>query len=281
MIVFLNGQFVPEEQATISVFDRGFLYGDGLFEALRVARGKPFRWDAHMERLQRGAAFLKIVLPFTPDELLTHACGLVELNAMPQSMLRITLSRGVGKRGYSPKGADKPTLVMTLHPSPEFAPDSPPMWQVITASLKLPANDPLAGFKTANKLPQILSRAEADAAGVEDALLLNTQGHLVESTSGNLFWIDGDCVCTPPLQSGILPGVTRQVVLEICRELRIPSREENIASDELARKKGAFLSLSSLGVVEIGSLDGKGLPHSLVTSRIQRAYEELFLRETS
>ncbi|HEX4644553.1 MAG TPA: aminotransferase class IV, partial [Verrucomicrobiae bacterium] len=109
--VFLNGQFVPEEQAVVSVFDRGFLYGDGLFEALRVYNGQPFRWTQHLERLQRGADFLKIRLPFTAAELRNHAAELIRRNQMPECLLRLVLSRGVGPRGYSPRGADLPVLV--------------------------------------------------------------------------------------------------------------------------------------------------------------------------
>src|SRR5512136_1645826 len=99
MLVFINGQFIPEEQAVVSVFDRAFMYGDGLFETMRVAGGKPFRWAQHLERLRRGAEFLKIPLPFTPDTLRGFVGQLVEQNKMPDAVLRVTLSRGVGVRG--------------------------------------------------------------------------------------------------------------------------------------------------------------------------------------
>src|SRR5579872_7032026 len=117
MIVFLNGQFVPEESAVVSVFDRGFLYGDGLFETIRIFKGKPFRWEQHLERLQRGAEFLKIKLPFSCTALPKFADELINKNQMPDALLRLTLSRGVGIRGYSPKGAEEPTVVMSLHPA--------------------------------------------------------------------------------------------------------------------------------------------------------------------
>ncbi|HZV34645.1 MAG TPA: aminotransferase class IV [Verrucomicrobiae bacterium] len=279
MMIFLNGKFVPEAQATISVLDRGFLYGDGLFEVMRIFSGKPFRWAEHMDRFQRGAAFLKIQLPFTPDELLAHARRLIELNAMADSLLRITLSRGVGPRGYSPKGAEHPTLVMSLHPAPEAKPGSPPAWRVVTASFRLPAKEALAQFKTCNKLPQVMARAEADAAGADEALLLNTDGHVVEGSSSNLFWIRNEHVCTPPLQSGILAGVTRLIVLELCKKMGLPACEEVITPAELQRAQGAFLSLSSWGIVELESLDGLPLARSPLTAKIRAAYEELIARE--
>ena len=212
MLLFLNGQFVPEEEAMVSVFDRGFLYGDGLFETMRVFNAKLFRWKQHLERLQQGADFLKIPLPIAPDSLRAFADELIAQNHATDSLLRLTVSRGIGPRGYSPKAAQTPSLVMSLHPAPQFDAQKPRVWRLITSSVRLPAREPLAHFKTCNKLPQIMARAEADAAGADEALLLNTEGYVVEGASSNLFWIKGRTVCTPPLASGILPGVTRQVV---------------------------------------------------------------------
>jgi branched-chain amino acid aminotransferase len=295
MVVFLNGQWVPESQAMVSVFDRSFLYGDGLFETLRVVRGKTFRWSPHLERLQRGAAFLGIPLPFPPESLRGYAEELIARNGMPEALLRLTLSRGVGVRGYSPAGAVHPILVMTLHPAPAHAlgrADLPVgldaqqrvpalSWKLVTASCRLPAGEPLARFKTCNKLPQILARAEADTAGADEALLLNTDGFVVEAASSNLFWIDGATVCTAPLLSGILAGVTREVVQEFCRAAGIPTREINTTSDGLLRQDGVFLSLSSWGVVEAESLDGRPLKRSPLTGQICRAYEQLVQAETA
>ena len=175
MIVFLNGRFVPEEQALVSVFDRSFLYGDGLFETMRVFGGRPFRWAQHLERLERGAQFLKMSLPFPATALRGLAGELIDQNNMPEALLRVTLSRGVGNRGYSPRGAGHPSLLMSLHSAPVFDFEKPPRWRLATSSFRLPANEPLAQFKTCNKLPQILARAQADEAGADEALLLNTE----------------------------------------------------------------------------------------------------------
>ena len=182
MLVFLNGEFVPEQRAVVSIFDRGFLYGDGLFETIRVFNGKPFRWTHHLERLQRGAAYLKINAPFSVDALRGFADELVRKNKSPDSLLRLVVSRGAGPRGYSPAGAEHPSVVMSVHPPTNANPESPPAWRLITSSLRVAANDPLTRFKTCNKLPQILARAEADAAGVDEALLLNTERALVDAS---------------------------------------------------------------------------------------------------
>ncbi len=275
MIVFLNGEFVPEEKAVVSVFDRSFLYGDGLFETLYVHHGLPFRWLQHIERLERGADFLKTRLPFTAAELLDFARQLIRTNQMSEALLRLTLSRGVGIRGYSPKGADRPFVVMTLHPAPECNPANPPRWKLVTASFRLPAGEALAQFKTCNKLAQVMARTEAEAAGADEAVLLNTDGFVVEGASSNLFWIQHSTVLTPPLASGILAGVTRALVVELCEQLRIPVREATVTPKDLLRAQGVFLSLSSIGIAEAESLDGIQLGRSPVTANLRTAYLDL------
>jgi branched-chain amino acid aminotransferase len=272
MIVFLNGQFVPEEQAVVSVFDRGFLYGDGLFEVVRIHQGAPFRWRDHFLRLEQGARLLNIALPCSAEQLCESIDQLVQRNRMPEALLRLTLSRGVGPRGYSPRGADRPTLAMTLHPAPDAAGQPRPKWRVQVASFRLPANEPLARFKTCNKLAQVLARAEAEAAGADEALLLNTLGEVVEASSGNLFWIENGVVCTPPLASGILAGVTRIVVFELCDKLGLPTRETSITPKDLVRAEAVFLSLSSWGIIEVATLNQKPLNESPLVKTIQQAY---------
>ena len=280
MLVFLNGKFVPEEKAVVSVFDRAFLYGDGLFETIRVFNGQPFCWEQHMQRLQQGAKFLKIKLPFSRARLLTFALKLAAKNKEPDCLLRLTLSRGIGAHGYTPKNADRPTLVMSLRPAPKTT-ASVPQWKLVTSSFRLPANDPLAAFKTCNKLPQVLARAEADAAGADEALFLNTDGFVVEGASSNLFWVKRGIVYTPPLAAGILPGVTRAAVLDIASKLKIPLRQKNIRPKELAQTDGVFLSLSSFGIIEAKSLNGKPLQSAALTSQIARAYREALINSSA
>jgi branched-chain amino acid aminotransferase len=281
VLVFLNGQFVPEEKAVVSVFDRAFLYGDGLFETMRIAHGRPFRWELHIQRLQQGAAFLRIKLPFSPAKLHAFAIKLAAKNKTRDSLLRLTLSRGIGAPGYSPKNAKAPAIVMSLRPLPKMGRGRVTQWNLITSSFRLPAGDPLAVFKTCNKLSQVMARAEADAAGADEALLANTSGFVVEGASSNLFWLRRGVLFTPPLAAGILPGVTRAVVMEIASRMRISLREKNIRQKELLQSDGVFLSLSSFGVIEAKSLDGNVLKRSPLTAQIARAYEELLLNSSA
>jgi aminodeoxychorismate lyase len=291
MTVCLNGNFVPDDQAVVSVFDRGFLYGDGLFETVRVFNSRPFRWQQHMERLEHGAEFINVRLPFSASQLREFAERLVSLNRMPDGLLRLALSRGIGLRGYSPKGVQSPTLVMSVHPSslgssaarPGLADErqGPLRWRLVTSSFRLPANEPLAQFKTANKLPQILARAQADDSQADEALLLNTDGWVVEGSCSNLFWIANGQVVTPPLAGGILAGVTRAVVCELCAGFSLTVCERNIRPDQLKLSDGVFLTLSSFGIVEAQSLDGHELKVSPLTAKLRAAYGDLFRRETA
>jgi branched-chain amino acid aminotransferase len=279
--VFLNGRFVPAAEAVVSVFDRSFLYGDGLFETLRVFQGKPFRWEQHYDRMEQGADFLKIRLPFSGEELRSHALRLIELNAASDSFMRISLSRGVGIRGYSPTGAEHPVVVMSLHPAAAHDPLHPPSWRLITSSVRVPKGDLIAQFKTCNKLPNILARAEAESRGADEAILLNTHGEVAEAASSNLFWISEDTVCTPPLETGILPGVTRAVVIELCHATGIRVEERALPAALLARIDAMFVSLSTLGIVEVSCVDERPIhPHPSI-ALIRQAYHRLLRTETA
>lgn len=276
MIVFLNGEFLPEDQAVVSVYDRSFLYGDGLFETLRVVRGRPFRFAQHLERLVRGADFLKIKLPFTPKEIQRSADQLIAKNEMPESVLRITLSRGAGQRGYLPAGADHPVLVITLHSAPPL--DQVIEWSLVTSSYRIPASDPISSFKTTSKLLNIMARMEAGEKGADEALLINTNGEVAETTSGNLFWIYQDKVCTVPTGRGVLPGITRAVVLEICQSLELETNKRVIKPEALRNSQGIFVSQSVLGIVPVNAFDGLPVKPSPLVDQISRAYDEMLAK---
>ncbi len=281
MKVFLNGRFVEEQEATVSVFDRSFLYGDGLFETLLVHAGSPFRWDQHAQRLLRGAHFLGIKLPFEMGQIERFARELISRNQLSFGLLRLTLSRGVGIRGYSPVGAERPTVVMTVHSFPRQGLENPPVWRARCASFRLPEGEALAQFKTCNKLPQIMARCEAEVGGAEEALLLNTAGYVVEGASSNLFWIVQDEVCTAPLPNGILPGVTREIVHELCTGLRLKVREAHVTREQLLETEGIFFSLSSFGVVECCEVDKTRVKQSPISGLIRDAYWRLVNDENS
>lgn len=271
MTVFLNGDYVPEEKALVSVFDRSFLLGDGLYETVRIHRGRPFRWAQHIKRLQGGADFLRMRLPFTGEAMEGFAMELIRRNEMPESMLRLTLSRGSGPRGFSFLDAREPLLVMSLHPAPIVEPERPPRWRLVTSSFRVPAGEPLANFKTCSKLVHVLARAEAEQAGADEALLLNTRDEVAEGAGSNVFWIERQVVCTPPLACGVLAGVTRELVISLCLQQNLPVLEAPAPRAALVHAEGVFLSLSTMGIVEAAQLDGQNLKVSPLVERLQRA----------
>ena len=276
MIVFLNGKFMPAADAVVPLNDRGFLLGDGLFETVRVASGKPFRFAQHLERLSLGADFLKIKLPFTPKGIQRFGEQLIAQNELADAILRLTLTRGVGTRGYSIKGANKPTLAMTLQPLP---PDEPLPWSLVTSPYRLPAGDVLAAFKNTSKILNVLARAGAEAQGADEALLLNTNGEVAETAGGNVFWIDRDTVCTVPTGCGVLPGITRAVVLEICQSLGLPINQCVIPPEHLRNAAGIFVTQSVLGIIPVSAIDGQPIAPSPLVGRIACAYAEMLHRE--
>ena len=275
MVVFLNGKFVAAADAVVPLNDRGFLLGDGLFETVRVANGRPFRFAQHLERLARGADFLKIQLPFAPKEIQKFAAQLIEKNNLPEAVLRLTLTRGAGARGYSPKNAGSPTFAMTLHPLPPANLDEPLQWSLITSSFRIPAGDALAAFKTTSKIMNVLARAEAEEQGADEALLLNTNGEVAETAGGNIFWIYQEKVCTVPTGRGVLPGITRAVVLEICQALGLATNKCVIKPEQLRNAAGIFITQSALGIIPVAAFDGMPVAPSPLVDQIAVAYHEM------
>jgi aminodeoxychorismate lyase len=276
MTIFLNGRFVPEADAVIPINDRGFLYGDGLFETVRVVNRRPFRLAQHLERMTRGADFLKIKPPFPPREMQRFVEQLIDQNEMPEAILRVTLTRGPGARGYLPGAEDRPTVVMTLHAAPVS--ENSAHWSLITSSFRVLAADPLSSFKTLNKLTHVMAREEAARRGADEALLINTNGEVAETTSGNIFWVYDDQICTTPTGRGVLPGITRAVVLEICQALGLQTNKRVIKPEALRNSEGIFVTQSVWGIVPVATFEAEPIAPSPLVDQIFSAYRELLAK---
>lgn len=279
MKVMLAGSLVEAGEAKVSVFDRGFLYGDGLFETVRVYRGHPFRWDDHMDRLELGLNALDLATPYTREQLRAQVIQLLDSNQLQNATLRLTVSRGPGPRGYSPRNAGPPTVVITSEAAPALEDLSPAPAHLITSRFRLPARSPLGAWKTANRLLNVLARAEVDAACADEALMLNDLGHLAEATSANLFWFEpeGCTLATPGLEQGVLDGITRRLALRFATELGWNVRLAADPPQVLRVASGAFLSLSSRGFVEIASLDHRALPRHPGVELLRSRYRRMVL----
>lgn len=280
MEIFLNGQFMPEEDAKVSVFDRCFLYGDGVFETLRVYNGKPFLLDRHLGRLAHGLGGLYIRDPYNFDQWYKSVGELITRNNAKESILRIQVSRGVGKRGYSSSGNYSPTAIISLHDSPP-PDDNDIQLDLITATGILADHDPLSTLKTSNKLVNIIALREAERAGAHDAMLLNGKGFATETSSSNIFAILGTKLTTPPLSSGCLSGITRGYILELAVELGIETTQKDLEYDQLKSCEGIFLTNSVRGIQNIGSMDGESIQQSNLTVQLQQAYRQKVLAATN
>jgi len=190
-------------------------------------------------------------------------------------VLRVTLTRGPGARGYAPPADGQATVVMTLHPAPAVDLEKLAAWSLITSSYRIPASDPLSSFKTTSKLLHVMARMEAAEQGADEALLINTNGEVAETAGGNLFWIYDETICTVPTGRGVLPGITRAVVLEICQTLGLPANKRVIKPEALRNSEGIFITQSVLGIVPVATFNGEPVTPSPLVEQISRAYCEL------
>ena len=270
MKLYLNGAIVAAEQAALSPADRGFTLGDGLFETIKARQGRPLRLDAHLARLAGGAAILRLPLP-DGRAWLDHAIAAVlDANGLADSAMRLTISRGPGPRGLLPPDPCTPTIVVTAGPLPA---QPGPARAVVARNVRRNASSPLSRCKALSYLDNVLARFEAEERGADDALLLNTDGRLAESTIANLFVVGDDGILsTPPLSDGALPGVRRAEVLR-----GMVALERGIAVAELMSAREAFLT-NALSVRPLVAVDGQpigdGQPGPLSTRLRKEASDE-------
>ena len=258
---WLDGRIVPLAEAVLPVDDRAVLYGDSIFETIPIRHGRPFRWNDHLTRLDAGARITGIDPGLTRAAWTDALHQLLSANGARHGAVRLTVTRGSGPRGYSPRGAGPARCFLIWHPSePTVVPH--PGWHLRTSPYRIPANDPLAAAKHGSRLLQVLARADAEAYGADEALLLNSDGFVAEAASGNLFWIRGEALHVPSAESGALHGVTAAAVLELATARGWSVLPTNATRDTFTAADGAFLTLSTLGIVPVLSLDGAPLPQA-------------------
>jgi branched-chain amino acid aminotransferase len=272
--VYLNGRFQAAETARVSVFDRGFLYGDGLFETVRAYGGRLFRADAHHARLATGAARVGITPPF-------DAAGFVDLlertlakNRLSDALLRLTLTRGVGPPVPDPAGCDTPTVLVAPRPAPGVDGQA---WRRGLAAERVNVAGTGAGLKSTSFQPHVLALRGARGRGADEALLVNPAGDVAEGSVSNLFGVWAGTLATPPLAAGGLAGVTRALVLELAARLDLRFEERTLSAKALADADELFVTSTGWEVMPVTRLDGQpvgsGLPGPL-TERLHRAYRE-------
>jgi len=282
-IVYINGRLVPEDEARISILDRGFLYGDGMYETLRLYDGVPFRLAAHLRRLEEAASVLRLPLRDSAEALENGLRRVVEANGISDGLARITVSRGAAPGMELPR-APSITTVIRVHPLPDYAVLQRTGVRAGIARTVHNKPLPLAAVKSLNCLPNILALAEVQARGMDEALLLNEAGRIAEAAMRNVFIIADAELRTPPLSEGLLPGVTRAALLEIAPTCGLRPTEVPLSEDACLNAEEMFLASSGAELLPVIELEGKplsGRKPGPKTLELLAAYRGLVRREIS
>lgn len=284
-IVYLNGSFVPRSEAKVSVFDRGYLYGDGVFEGIRQYSGRVFRLEQHLERLYRGARAIALEIPMAPEELRETILETIRRNGLQDAYIRVVVSRGQGDLGLDPRACRSPATVVVIADTISLYPKEvyEQGLEVITCATR--RNLPAAlnpQIKSLNYLNNILAKIEVVRAGAHEGLMLNQQGYIAEATGDNIFvWLRGTLI-TPPSHSGILEGVTRQVAIELAAEMELPFREDLLTLYDVYSADECFLTGTAAEIVPVSRVDGRligdGKPGP-ITKRLTARFKEVTVTE--
>jgi branched-chain amino acid aminotransferase group I len=282
--VYVNGALVPRSEARISAFDHGFLYGYGLFETMRAYNGVIFLLEKHLARLEKAAETIGINL--TGIDLAQACRDTLRANGLKSARIRLTVSHGDADAFPWQPGDDQPAVVITAR---EYRPFSAKVYgrgfRVGVSSLRRSRYSSLSGIKTTNYLVSVMARKEAKAKGMDEALLLNEDGNITEGSTSNIFFVNPPGLVTPSLASGILPGITRNLVVEIAGRLGIGTTEADISPADLGKFEEAFMTSSMMEIMPLARITGRdGRDYILLTGEITRrlrtAYGE-FVREAT
>jgi branched-chain amino acid aminotransferase len=278
--VYISGKFVPQEDAKISVFDHGLLYGDGVFEGLRSYRGKVFRLRPHIVRLYESAKAIWLEIPISQDAMCDAVKEAVRVNKIEDGYVRLVVTRGAGTLGLDPNRCSDPQIIIiadaiALYPKELYEKGL----EIVTVSVQ--RSHPAAlnpRIKSLNYLNNILAKIEGLQAGCIEALMLNHKGEVAECTGDNIFLVRGGVLYTPPLDAGILGGITRDAVIEIARSANIDVRETPLTKHDVYVADECFLTGTAAEVVPVVKVDsrtiGTGKPGSM-TRELEKRFHKL------
>lgn len=257
--IWLDGQLVPAQEARISVFDHGLLYGDGVFEGMRAYNGRVFRLGQHLHRLSDSAKAIRLQLPMTTEELTTATYETLKANRIVDGYIRLVVTRGVGYLGLSPVRTAKPSVFIIADQIELYPKELYEKGMAIISSSVI-RNHPNAvspRVKSLNYLNNILAKIEALDAGVHEAIMYNHMGNVAECTGDNLFLIRDGEVQTPPITAGILEGITRDAIIELIHKRGIPFREMELSRHDLYVADECFLTGSAAEAIPVTKIDGR------------------------
>jgi len=281
MKIYIDGQFYEKEDAKISVFDHGLLYGDGVFEGIRAYNNRVFRLPEHLKRLEESAKAIFLSLPVPLKKIEEAVLESVRANGLQDAYIRLVVTRGMGDLGLDMRKCKKNASLIVIADKIELYPPSfyEKGLELITSSIRQRTPDQLSpAIKSLNYLPNIMARAEAVRAGAQEAILLNSQGHVTECTGDNIFYVSKNRLYTPPVSAGILDGITRGAVIVIAREkLNIEVIERLFTVHDLYKAEEAFVTGTGAEVVAAVKIDGHPIGNSLpgqLTKKIAQAFKD-------
>ena len=257
--IFLGGEFVKKEDAVISVYDHGFLYGDGVFEGIRVYSGNVFRLDAHLKRLFESAQSIMLQIPYTQEEMTQLIVETIRKNQLDSAYIRVVISRGKGNLGLDPSSCPKPNVIiiaeqLALYPK-EFYERGIKIASVASRRNRPDVLSPQV--KSLNYLNNILVKLEANQAGVEEALMLNDQGYVTEGSADNIFIVKNGVVYTPPVYLGALEGITRNAIIDVAKAIGYEVRESPFTRHDVYVADEVFLTGTAVEVIAVIDVDGR------------------------
>ncbi len=280
IMVNVDGRLTGERDAVVSVFDHGFLFGEGVYEVMRTYRQRPFLYEPHMRRLRASANRIALPIPTSDDEIRARIGETIAAAALPgEAYIRLLVTRGVGEIGYDPATCPAPTIVVIVKPHAELPPEA--YGQGVTIALvSVRRNHPDTVsplIKSNNLLNNALAMQEAYARGAAEALMKNTRGEIAECAMSNIFVATGGVLRTPPTSAGLLAGVTRAFVLELAAKTGIRAVEETLVEDDIASADEMFFTSTTREIVPVVRVDdrviGNGKPGP-VTRRLRAAFAE-------
>lgn len=279
--MYVDGTFYPSAEAKISVFDHGLLYGDGVFEGICIYDGRIFRLKQHLRRLYESAKTIQLRVPLSVEEFEAAIVETVRRNSLRDGYVRPIVTRGAGKLGLDPSNCRQATVVVIpqrLEDYPLMAARRKPARAIVSTMRRNPTFSIPASAKSLNYLNNILAKLQATYAGVDEAIMLDWRGLVSEGTGDNLFIVQQGSVFTPPEQSSVLRGVTRDAILEIARGLGIPAEERELTLHDLYNADEAFLTSTSVEIQPLVEVDGRMIGTGVegpYTRRIRERFDEI------
>jgi branched-chain amino acid aminotransferase len=280
MKIFIDGKYYNERDAKVSVFDHGLLYGDGVFEGIRIYNSRVFKLQEHIDRLFYSAKAILLEIPMTPADLMRATVEACRKNKLRDGYIRLVVTRGVGNLGLNPRSCKRPSVIIIadkiqVYPPALYARGMDIVTVPTTRNLHSAVNP---AIKSLNYLNNILAKIEANNAGVEEAVMLNAEGFVAECTADNLFIIKQGALATPPLSAGALYGITRGTVMDLAATAGMKASEPNLTRYDLFNADECFLTGTGAEIMPVVKIDGRvignGKPGPL-TRQLVTAYHAL------